>query len=328
MPGDGLNHYFARVATGDGGIWGVVWEAREFVTPFQDTDVLSAQSTDGVTWTAPAAIKTTVTYDIGADSTPDLGTDLAGTWLAAWFAFDPQFTVADPNETEILRATTAKCEGVRHCSCHRVRLLAGLEPSTTVSLVDRFGSTTPLVRRALALCAPASKNDEDPDAPADGEHLEAYRLLGTPLSPAPTLTFGDQFGVHVLTVSKPSHLLVPTLKRLTPPGPQPPVAPYVDHFQCYKIQVVQGALPTLAGVHVADQFGATVAQVRTAKHLCVPADKNGENPGAELHPDALLCYATASDMAPVDVLTNNQFGAQQLRVRRARLLCVPARERP
>jgi hypothetical protein len=41
---------------------------------------------------------------------------------------------------------------------------------------------------------------------------------------------------------------------------------------------------------VETQFETVEVDVRRPRELCAPADKNGENPGAENHPDHLLCY--------------------------------------
>src|SRR5262249_46644519 len=64
--------------------------------------------------------------------------------------------------------------------------------------------------------------------------------------------------------------------------------------------------------------------------LCAPADKNGETPGAENHPDHLLCYDIKSRqrLKDQDTFLDNQFGEQQFEVRGRDLLCVPSQKNP
>src|SRR5262249_33647463 len=64
--------------------------------------------------------------------------------------------------------------------------------------------------------------------------------------------------------------------------------------------------------------------------LCAPADKNGESPGAENHPDHLLCYDIKSrqKFQDRDTFLNNQFGEQRFEVRGRDLLCVPSQKNP
>jgi len=83
-------------------------------------------------------------------------------------------------------------------------------------------------------------------------------------------------------------------------------------------------------VTVETQFETVQVDVRRPRELCAPADKNGENPGAENHPDHLLCYDIKSRqmLQDRDTFLNNQFGQQRFEVRGRDLLCVPSQKNP
>ena len=83
-------------------------------------------------------------------------------------------------------------------------------------------------------------------------------------------------------------------------------------------------------VTVETQFETVEVDVRQPRELCAPADKNGENPGAENHPDHLLCYDIKSrqKFQDRDTFLNNQFGEQRFQVRGRDLLCVPSQKNP
>jgi len=79
---------FDPVLNTDGtGNWVAVWWSREDLnnTAGTDPDIFVARSTDnGATWSAPALLNTSGTTDSGVDEFPNLSTDGAGNWVAAW----------------------------------------------------------------------------------------------------------------------------------------------------------------------------------------------------------------------------------------------------
>jgi hypothetical protein len=86
-------------------------------------------------------------------------------------------------------------------------------------------------------------------------------------------------------------------------------------------------------VALADQLGQPrTYEVVKPVRLCSPADKNGEAPGAEAHPEHLVCYqvkATPGQAkhAPVPGLhLANQFGPQRVDTTRGEELCVPSQK--
>jgi hypothetical protein len=114
--------------------------------------------------------------------------------------------------------------------------------------------------------------------------------------------------------------------------PAAPVDPFVDHFQCYKVKVT-ASLVTLpvTGVKVDDQFGTLTAELRKLKYVCVPVNKNGEEPGALTNTGYLTCYQQKSLPAFVKkspVYTANQFGSETMDVLRPFVLCLPAARLP
>jgi hypothetical protein len=59
--------------------------------------------------------------------------------------------------------------------------------------------------------------------------------------------------------------------------------------------------------------------------LCVPANKNDEDPTAPTHPNTLLCYRSKSAVrfGTFAAHINNQFGDDDLTLIHRRELCVP-----
>jgi cysteine-rich repeat protein len=93
----------------------------------------------------------------------------------------------------------------------------------------------------------------------------------------------------------------------------PPGLENYDHFMCYQVKETKkrclvdpslkcktdadcpssicftGFVPA-TGLPIEDQFGAGTFDVKAPKDLCLPADKNGEDPGAEAKPGHLKRY--------------------------------------
>jgi hypothetical protein len=222
-----------------------------------------------------------------------------------------------------------------------------------VTLVDQFGTQIVDAFGPTDLCAPANKNNEDPTAPDHPAHLASYDIKGHGrFKPVKDQLVVNQFGSVRLDVTKPTSLLVPTAKSLM--GPPSPLGAFVDHFACYKVEFSRHRGDDdddengedhrgLRGrdeddedgshdsnVTVETQFETVEVDVRRPRELCAPADKNGENPGAENHPDHLLCYEIKSrnKFSDQDTFLNNQFGEQQFEVRERGLLCVPSQKNP
>ena len=102
----------------------------------------------------------------------------------------------------------------------------------------------------------------------------------------------------------------------------------LDHFQCYLVRRSLGEprFQSIRGVAAVDQFGSHGLDILRPRYLCVPADKNGENPGAESHPQGLLCYKAKhrvrfGDREP---FVTDQFLQSQVNIIRRMEFCVPS----
>jgi len=211
--------------------------------------------------------------------------------------------------------------GINHFQCYDVaRTKFDRFP---VALTDDFGPSVTEVRRPRMLCAPVNKNDEDPTAPDDPDHLVGYQTRRTSVRFERVVeeVVTDQFGTLVLDLQRPERLLVPTAKDVS--GPASPLdPPVVDHYQCYRVRGDRRRVP---GVEVEDQFtenGPDITDVKKPIRLCLPVDKNGE--GILDNAARLMCYKTKpGPRVNKEVWFDNQFGGGILEVRRARELCVP-----
>ena len=109
-------------------------------------------------------------------------------------------------------------------------------------------------------------------------------------------------------------------------GDAEPLGPAVDHFQCYDIDHATKLDPRLQ-VSLEDQFGARegVRVNRRAESYCVPVDKNGE--GIINADSALTCYRVVTRISErLKIEIDNQFGEQEFKLNRPKLLCVPSRQ--
>ena len=98
----------------------------------------------------------------------------------------------------------------------------------------------------------------------------------------------------------------------------------LQHYDCY--QTPRGGIP-LQPVTLVDRFGTMTATLTDIHRLCAPADKNGENPGAENDPLHYTAFTIkqASGFTPVKGVTiRNQFGTYTGDVAFPLALLVPA----
>jgi hypothetical protein len=101
-----------------------------------------------------------------------------------------------------------------HFTCYKVRRSRGTPKFTarTVSVVDQFESVSETLLKPVLLCAPASKNGEDPTAPAHPNHLLCYKTKTTPFGSV-DITLQNQFGPDQRTIIHRRELCVPALKN-------------------------------------------------------------------------------------------------------------------
>lgn len=229
-------------------------------------------------------------------------------------------------------ALTASTDTVpNHFQCYAIKPFA-FPSIPSVSLVDQFGASTVALRRPDQLCAPADINDEDTTAPMDPDHLTRYKVVEGAEPKLEQEKIVNEFGTIELDVIGAMSLMVPSAKSLAAPAPPALANPAVDHFQCYKVRVSTGAkFHKIVGVKVDDQFGTGTFDLLEPKRPCAPVDKNNENPGAEAHPDHLLCYRVKAP-APFNTLRvwlGDQFGSlNRLRLIQRQEFCVPSLKNP
>lgn len=231
----------------------------------------------------------------------------------------------DVDIADIIKTVSVQCvqqAGIRHEQCYELRRQTFA--TKTVTLADRFGSATATVRRPDRLCAPTDKNDEDPSAPSDPQHLTGYELDAAPsYLPLKGVPVQDQFGTLTLNLVDLHRLLVPAAKSLV--SPPAPLSPTIEHFACYTVKRKSGTFHSQT-VTVTDQFGTQTPAVVRPELLCVPTNKNDEDPNAPTDPNAFLCYdlRTRENLNIAPVFTNDQFGALTNTLIRRDELCVPA----
>jgi hypothetical protein len=131
-------------------------------------------------------------------------------------------TMIDVVRPDLLMVPTSK-DGVPispppvdHFQCYKVKRSKGAPKfaKRTVSIVNQFETVTLTVVKPVRLCAPASKNNEDPTAPSHPEHLLCYKTKGTPFGQS-THGINNQFGSDTVTVIKRKELCLPSLKNST-----------------------------------------------------------------------------------------------------------------
>jgi hypothetical protein len=216
-----------------------------------------------------------------------------------------------------------------HFNCYEI-VRSNIPDIPGVVLEDRFGTTTVTVKEPKRLCAPADKNGEDPAAPLLPDHLAAYTIDRTAGSfvQQKGLQISNQLGVFTANLSRQKVVMTPSAKSLMPPPPPPLVASPLRHFQCYSLRGVKGSA-NIDGIPVEDQFAAFTVGLskRGPFRLCVPVNKNGQDPTAPMDPRALFCNRKRNDTWPfpeLDLFITNQFGPAPIRITRYEDLCVPS----
>ena len=215
-----------------------------------------------------------------------------------------------------------------HFQCYEVKRRVFTPIPVTVT--DQFGTTAgSSVDRGEVFCAPADKNGEDPGAEDDPDFLAGYRFKH-PFTKVRNQKIVNQFGTTFVDVLRPAWLFVPSSINLASPPPA------IDHFQCYKVKRSRGTpkFIQISGVNVVDYLGSYTEILVKPRFLCAPANKNGEDPGAETHLEHLLCYKTRAPK--LGGVTNqfvanqfgNQLGQQGFDLIRRVEFCVPSLKNP
>jgi predicted neuraminidase len=96
-----------QVTTDGQGSWVAVWHSDDSLggTLSAYRDIFFSRSSDaGATWTAPAALNSNAAMDSGNDNSPQVTTDGAGNWVAAW---DSYFSLGPDADIVVSRSTDA-----------------------------------------------------------------------------------------------------------------------------------------------------------------------------------------------------------------------------
>jgi len=129
-------------------------------------------------------------------------------------------------------------------------------------------------------------------------------------------------------VVTPRSLLVPTAVSQTGP-PSSAGGAFLDHFTCYDVRISNGTPRAGATATVQTSLETASMVLQRPQRLCVPTDKNNEDPTAPSFPDSLLCYKVKnSGSVGGTVFLNNQFGQQVYRLRARQQVCVPTLVNP
>jgi cysteine-rich repeat protein len=210
--------------------------------------------------------------------------------------------------------STTLDEGLRSFQCYDARS-ASATTQSAMGLVDTFGSQMVGLTGARAVCAPA---DEDAHPSGNPAHLTAYQLRAPGFEKVRNRHVETALGEVVVDVVKPQWLLLPSGSSGTPTDP--------DHFTCYKVKRSRGAAKFVkqTGVGIDTPYETTTVDVLKPLRLCVPTNVDGGAPGAESHPDELLCYRIrGSKLAATSVALQNDLGAGTYELRKRLELCLP-----
>jgi len=151
--------------------------------------------------------------------------------------------------------------------------------------------------------------------------------VGPTCTPVPTVTPTSNVPTATVTIAPTATAPTPTTTGPAATAtPTPSATPTTDlnHFICYEIHT-----PALnrTGVSLVDQFGNNTATVKRAKRICLPADKNDEDPIAVGQPETLTSF-TIKQTSPrflrqKGVSVTNQFGQVTMDVFKPDRLFVP-----
>ena len=214
-----------------------------------------------------------------------------------------------------------------------------------VNLFDQFDTDEGInfdVLKPKMFCNPAIKPELDPDAMLEsGPHYLSYKINEAHREPRherKMVEVQNQFGTMIVETFKPDRLMVPSGKSLdlAVPPTIPAAGPKTNHYKCYTVKATGFQSP--GEVAVLDQFtdedGKKLGIVRPTR-LCNPVEKTRsdgtitliiEDPNNEL--DHLMCYSVRAGAGErlhkkTKVLSDNQFGSEELVLKRELEFCVP-----
>jgi archaellum component FlaG (FlaF/FlaG flagellin family) len=214
-----------------------------------------------------------------------------------------------------------------HFTCYETRTM-GISPGT-VTVNDEWGTFSPKLSQIHKLCNPTNKNNEDPSAVTNPNHLSGYTASTVGSNPASghRIMVTDQFGSLVETYAQVHTVMVPAAKSLV--GPTTPLtSPGVDHFVCYVMRTT--GFHAIKGVTLQDEFGTLVVNLGAPNEFCDPANVNGHEPGAQNDATHYNCYdislpTNENFKPPANVWIADEFATRKITLDGNLVeLCVPA----
>ncbi|MEW6270077.1 MAG: hypothetical protein AB1689_12365 [Thermodesulfobacteriota bacterium] len=189
-----------------------------------------------------------------------------------------------------------------------------------VTVSDEFGPSAMVLSRVVHACSAAT--DGAPLFEAD-TYLTCSKLRsarGAPFAPR-SVTMRDRFGAATLRVLRPLSYCAPSFAAdaTAPTG--------VDEMACYR---VRGGSSADRVVELLDRFETRATRILRPYAVCNPATRDGQAvKDTDRH---LTCYeirdASGAPLARHELSLVGVLGAEELRVRRPRHLCVPSTVEP
>lgn len=200
-----------------------------------------------------------------------------------------------------------------------------------VNLVDEFaGDVDYKIKKVKHLFNPAQVTGGE-EIGSEESHLVSYdlkKIKGEPkFKKIKNISVTNQFGDLTVDIKHPKHLLVPSAKSHDA-VPEELEKIVINHFKCYDAKESKKT-PKFEKrtVDLDDQFGSVTMKVHKVKSLCSPVDKNSE--GIINEENYLMCYDLKKikgepKFKKINVFTNNQFGSEELKIKKQKELCVPS----
>ena len=188
----------------------------------------------------------------------------------------------------------------------------------SITYTDEHGTSQIVLEPASQLCNPASDGLPILD---DNRHLTCWKAKPVGGATSKTATLDDRFGTSTFGLSRPLTYCAPSEE------PGAPASASSDEFVCYR---ARASRRTPTALTLTDQFETRATSVLRPYSVCVPASRNG---APLVDPKThLTCYKLKeANVPPLDTHTitvSSQLGAEALRTRTKRLLCVPSRPEP
>ena len=180
----------------------------------------------------------------------------------------------NPVEKRFAGTVTPITNREAHLKCYPLKEKPKFD-GADVEVRNQFGVQRLTVRKALSLCAPASKSETPAvppgEPPSNISHFKCYDVKPVK-TPKRAVVLVDQFDTEDAVVDGPSRLCTPVEKRTSSGQVFPIVSPPsgINHLVCYDIKT---AKLTSRTVLARTQFGLEVVKVDGARLLCLPSTK-------------------------------------------------------